>query len=90
MDYFSKLGKLFIYCIKYLGFNTYEIISIDKCEIPGEYAVSFMNLANKKCFSKSITDLYNDQKILNKFDFEDVIKIGNYYAKSLYEQSKYK
>lgn len=89
MGYLKKINALIIHYLKHVSYNTYEIVSIDKCKLPGDYVVNFMHLANKKCFSRSVVDLYNDQKILNKFGFEDAIKIGNYYAKSVYERSKF-
>lgn len=90
MGYLQKSYALIVYYFKHVSYNTYEIVSIDKCELPGNYVVNFTHLANKKCFSKSIIDLYNDHRMLDKFGFEDAIKIGNYYAKSLYEKSKFK
>lgn len=89
ISYFKKLGTLILYCARHISPYIYEIVSIDKCEVAGEYVVTFIHLANKKCFSKNVIDLYNNPKMLNKFDFNDAIKIGNYYAKSLYEKSKF-
>lgn len=90
MDYFKKSYALIRYYFKHVRYNTYEIVSIDKCELPGDYVVVFTHLANRKCFSKSIVDLYTNPKMLDKFGFEDAIKIGNYYAKSSYEKFKFK
>ena len=52
MDYLKKSYALIRYYFKHVRYNTYEIVSIDKCELPGDYVVIFTHLANMKMFFK--------------------------------------
>lgn len=71
------------------NFALYKVSSIDTGLEPGEYVLNFINRITKRHFQMSIDRVFGNKNLLNKFDSEDAVLIGHYYAKLSYEKSRY-
>ncbi|MBY0379107.1 MAG: hypothetical protein K2P99_01760 [Burkholderiales bacterium] len=58
---------------------------IKRCtKIHNNYVFTFLDTNLQKEFSADVTDLFNNTKMLNKFDDIDVIQIGEMYANTIF------
>ena len=82
ITYIKKIANWVKMLLKNHYGSIYVIIRCTK--ISNNYVFTFLDTNLQKEFSADVVDLFNNTKILNKFDEVDVIQIGEMYANTIF------